>query len=1801
MDFRDLLLPPSESKALGGTGQQQYGDLFSGVIMPYLNEQVTDASNLNTNIIRSVTKEQSGMEGLLKFDDVYAFQQNKTSLYDFVDFRISKISVSNLDTATAPISIMQPTSANELVNQLSFGGTTIRNIGGSQSLNVTVRALLEVGGADSPLNMKNEVDFSVAIPSTSLTVGLLSNVREKGFLDFPLNDITNPYCWLATIESGPTPSFELDRETANGVFVGAESDDGDQKNVALSALSFSLSTFFLDSTCITSSSPGCYSISEVLKTLQQSGFVTSFRESLVSFVAESIQFLWDDFNVQELVRVAPKYCPHSDQYDPERSAPDLQLPVVSGFSSNSSETVLALGIIAVEAAIVVVSKNQLLLTSSDREPVNVAMARTKRSPFPTGDDILNWQNITERWGPWVDVAFEELTGYISAPVEPKQEVRSKRNPVLTPRANVLLREYVLDDTGALVFDLDGLSLSNFGFSLSIIKASVRGLDTITNIDPLIVTGAHTLKSTVALEELEISIDLAATTLLGVTEQIQLSYSARDVALDLDTAIALNTTTVGKTRLGSVFDLSNADSCLLKGVQVLEVSHLNFSAREIDSPSIKGYFSDSKRVAVSSMLSSLHSAYKDDVVEALPLLFDSTIRETINALIPGILESVSNECPEPPTFETNGLVDFRELLLSEPSSEKLGGLGTSKYGNLFSLIYDMLDKEVMQTGASNRPLLSDLIGTMTEQQSNTAGTIKVAGKAVDSETAVQVAGLRALLGIQVSNVLIQNLDSIGDPLHLLKPVEDQSSVLNNSLSFGVDSEPLTFEGTFLLSVTDGAEMKIRNEVDISLSVADVSLQIAFLVQILENSFSLFPFEDFADWRCWLSTILLSSTDGVFNGMRIEDQNYSMGNFSMNISCTSCTGPDFDDLLMSLYAPSDLSAAIQEQASSLMEAGFLHGALESLIFDSKKRCPHHPSFDPEYVALVEAESALLASPMLMFSSSEDSKKPMYFNIANGIIAAFLCIVGIAGKIRVARRNKKWMASLSYEGQFFLHQQREKQDETDTWLNDNTTSLFSSPHIPNSVRWGVPVALLANVGLFLGGHLGVLSVVNLDAMLAGESFTIYNFMEFSFLDSTMKTYNNGGAEMVILVWIFTGIWPYVKLLLSLFAWMAPTKYLGVKRRGDVLVWIDALAKLSVVDIFTMLLGVAVILVFIGGPDKSITSDGVYYALKAIVIPKAGCYCLLIAQRLSRVSSRFLLENHDNVVNQATIELEKECDMSISQIRVGESAEGDWSRESIEIESRSARSVQSHSANGNEELPADEHSSTGNSVEQPSLTRTESETSTSSLSTLRNFRWGFWGVVFGFIAVVLIFAIGCIFAPAVAFDLSSIGGLAVESGMTFEEAVSEYGVFIVVSGILVQAKFVLDSKVDYIGLGFLLGAVAISMTLLFMIQTYHFIKRKLHQRRKRRQNPEGPGYGHEGCGLPSYFRLFKWNHMEIFIISFAIGVWQLGSIASYAMYLYCEVMTGVYDVLTFLGIAEASTTQCFNEQASNGGNLIIIIGSFFILLISFFFEARAQYKKNIENCMKYVDKSDVPRLSLAWSQDPRKNKRYSHMTESLCLSINPTESFLGLSSPPPSPGLTRSMSTDSQQSPELSAIESCDSVESTPNTPEPEHEPRNVYSQASNDDVTTCPVATPCSVASSSRRSDDRSSVIDAPCEITSSPAAVAQPWTEPDEESSCEAIPPLLPSWSLEEEPQEESSSASPPRRLSFLLHRLPIGPRRSLPTPTTPTMRRDAAQQPRDSDGDGDATASPQQPLSRPRRIRSTGDFIEYMDENPGHFR
>jgi len=391
----------------------------------------------------------------------------------------------------------------------------------------------------------------------------------------------------------------------------------------------------------------------------------------------------------------------------------------------------------------------------------------------------------------------------------------------------------------------------------------------------------------------------------------------------------------------------------------------------------------------------------------------------------------------------------------------------------------------------------------------------------------------------------------------------------------------------------------------------------------------PLKDMTNIHCWLSAI---------RGMGIIDHSFSIEDLSFGINCTSCSSPQFDELILSLYDFGNTSEAIstiQDQTESLLDIDFVQAYLNYAIDDSARKCPHRPEFDPD----LENQFLLSAEETGSLFQIEAVQKPVYSTVINSMIAGLIFTVGVVCRCIINRRNRIWTESLDNYGQVQLELQQNKEKQMVEMLNKLTDSLFRSDCIPKRVRYGVPLVLALNLGLLLGAHLAVISTVDLEASIAGEDFTVNTFMEFTFLESTKNAYQSGGAEMIVLLWVFTVIWPYIKLCLSLLMWMAPPNRLSVTNRGKILLWIDAAAKLSVIDIFTVIVGVALLLVFIGGPDESYSQDdNMLYSMKAVIVPGGAFYCMIISQRISRVSSRFFLEYHNHVVKHAAKVIECE-----------------------------------------------------------------------------------------------------------------------------------------------------------------------------------------------------------------------------------------------------------------------------------------------------------------------------------------------------------------------------------------------------------------------------------------------------------------------------------------------------------------------------------------------------------------------------------
>jgi hypothetical protein len=220
-------------------------------------------------------------------------------------------------------------------------------------------------------------------------------------------------------------------------------------------------------------------------------------------------------------------------------------------------------------------------------------------------------------------------------------------------------------------------------------------------------------------------------------------------------------------------------------------------------------------------------------------------------------------------------------------------------------------------------------------------------------------------------------------------------------------------------------------------------------------------------------------------------------------------------------------------------------------------------------------------------------------------------------IRRKNREWLRSLTDDKIAIVRRQDEIEVEKENYLNTHTESMFRSEQIPRRVRYAVPVVILVNIAMYLVAHIALLFYINIEAQIAGDYFTVEHFLDFTFFGAALRTYRNGGNEMAIFLIFFSGIWPYLKLLSALYIWFVKPSRVPVARREKLLLWMDALTKLSIVDLVTMLIAIAALLVYIGGPGDELYDSQDLYASTLIVVPQVGFYCILIAQRLNRANS--------------------------------------------------------------------------------------------------------------------------------------------------------------------------------------------------------------------------------------------------------------------------------------------------------------------------------------------------------------------------------------------------------------------------------------------------------------------------------------------------------------------------------------------------------------------------------------------------------
>jgi hypothetical protein len=175
-----------------------------------------------------------------------------------------------------------------------------------------------------------------------------------------------------------------------------------------------------------------------------------------------------------------------------------------------------------------------------------------------------------------------------------------------------------------------------------------------------------------------------------------------------------------------------------------------------------------------------------------------------------------------------------------------------------------------------------------------------------------------------------------------------------------------------------------------------------------------------------------------------------------------------------------------------------------------------------------------------------------------------------------------------------------------------------ISSHFRHIFPIFLLGTIAVLIASNLSVGASVDLSVSTTHtkEVLRIPSLFGFSLGHTIHEMLHAGIYVLLFIVLVFSGIWPYAKLLLMLFAWFVPEPVYSAKSRGKLLFSLDALSKFSLVDTFVLVLMMVAFRFHLALGDNAF--------IDVFVNPKFGFFGFLLATTASLLAGHVELNLH-------------------------------------------------------------------------------------------------------------------------------------------------------------------------------------------------------------------------------------------------------------------------------------------------------------------------------------------------------------------------------------------------------------------------------------------------------------------------------------------------------------------------------------------------------------------------------------------------
>ena len=131
----------------------------------------------------------------------------------------------------------------------------------------------------------------------------------------------------------------------------------------------------------------------------------------------------------------------------------------------------------------------------------------------------------------------------------------------------------------------------------------------------------------------------------------------------------------------------------------------------------------------------------------------------------------------------------------------------------------------------------------------------------------------------------------------------------------------------------------------------------------------------------------------------------------------------------------------------------------------------------------------------------------------------------------------------------------------------SLFLHPQISLFWKIFIPLAIVCTIALFISSNSGTGASVYI-AFQIGRRIQIPSLFDFGLINSVRDMWKAGAYILSVFVAVFSGIWPYLKLLLMIISFVLPTSIYSESKRAKILRILDATGKWSILDSYVMTL---------------------------------------------------------------------------------------------------------------------------------------------------------------------------------------------------------------------------------------------------------------------------------------------------------------------------------------------------------------------------------------------------------------------------------------------------------------------------------------------------------------------------------------------------------------------------------------------------------------------------------------------------------